>query len=300
MTNEQKAEIDGLRQKGLGYKKIAAKVGILENTVKSYLRRIESAPASAEKRAENPFVIERIIDPSYEGDEHEDKGDKDDMTNPEESPCQEKITLVQGEENVGAEAADLVTEEEYVGAEPADLVTEEENIGAEAADLSVGEEDGGTLDEPDTDPLSSSEAEEPDTDPFSSDAAEETASSAAIVSPNAGASPPAAFISPPSVCTSSPAALIPSPVTENRTAPCLYCGKAVSQRDGRKEKKFCSSDCRVKWWNCHKSAVPRKSSRLAQCPSCGKQFYVYGPQERKYCSQSCYITGRFAKQKETA
>jgi uncharacterized protein YjcR len=76
MTNEQKAEIDVLRQKGLGYKKIAAKVGISENTVKSYLRRIESAPASAEKRAENPFVIERIIAPFHEEDEHEDKDDK--------------------------------------------------------------------------------------------------------------------------------------------------------------------------------------------------------------------------------
>ena len=64
MTNEQKAEIDVLRQKGLGYKKIAAKVGISENTVKSYLRRIESAPASAEKRAENPFVIEESSLPS--------------------------------------------------------------------------------------------------------------------------------------------------------------------------------------------------------------------------------------------
>ncbi len=234
-------------------------------------------------------MIERIIAPIHEEDEHEDKDDKcdkDDMTDPEEPPCQEKITLVQGEENVGAEAADLVTEEE--------------NIGAEAADLSVGEEEDGTLDEPDTDPLSSSEAEGPDTDPLSSDAAEETASSAAIVSPNAGALPPAALISPPSVCISSPAAFIPSLITESRTAPCLYCGKAVPQRDGRKEKKFCSSSCRVKWWNCHKSAVPRKSSRLARCPSCGKQFYVYGPQERKYCSHACYITGRFAKQKQTA
>lgn len=41
MTNEQRILIDGLRLQGLGYKKISAQLGISENTVKSYLRRIK-------------------------------------------------------------------------------------------------------------------------------------------------------------------------------------------------------------------------------------------------------------------
>ena len=43
MTNEEKKLIDGLRAEGLGYRKIAVRVGISENTVKSYLRKMETA-----------------------------------------------------------------------------------------------------------------------------------------------------------------------------------------------------------------------------------------------------------------
>lgn len=39
MTNEQKQEILSLRKQGLGYMKIAQKLGISQNTVKSYCRR---------------------------------------------------------------------------------------------------------------------------------------------------------------------------------------------------------------------------------------------------------------------
>lgn len=39
MTDNQKRQIDHLRQEGCGYVKIAAMLGISENTVKSYCRR---------------------------------------------------------------------------------------------------------------------------------------------------------------------------------------------------------------------------------------------------------------------
>jgi len=42
MTNEEKKLIDGLRAEGLGYRKIAVRIGISENTVKSYLRKVEA------------------------------------------------------------------------------------------------------------------------------------------------------------------------------------------------------------------------------------------------------------------
>lgn len=39
MTDDQKILIDNLRLEGCGYSKIAKKIGVSENTVKSYCRR---------------------------------------------------------------------------------------------------------------------------------------------------------------------------------------------------------------------------------------------------------------------
>ena len=40
MTNEEKKLIDGLRAEGLGYRKIAVRIGISENTVKFHIRNL--------------------------------------------------------------------------------------------------------------------------------------------------------------------------------------------------------------------------------------------------------------------
>ena len=47
MTNEQKRILVDLRHSGLGYRKIAARLGISENTVKGYIRRNGITPTSA-------------------------------------------------------------------------------------------------------------------------------------------------------------------------------------------------------------------------------------------------------------
>lgn len=31
--------------------------------------------------------------------------------------------------------------------------------------------------------------------------------------------------------------------------PCLYCGTPVPQNEGRKQKKYCSDSCRMRYWN---------------------------------------------------
>ena len=46
MTGEQKKVIEALRRDGLGYRKIAARLGISENTVKTYIRRNSAAAES--------------------------------------------------------------------------------------------------------------------------------------------------------------------------------------------------------------------------------------------------------------
>ena len=74
---------------------------------------------------------------------------------------------------------------------------------------------------------------------------------------------------------------------------CFYCGTAVTQNPGRKEKKFCSNKCRMKWWNAHFDKLNKKTMYPYICPHCGKGFEVYGNSHRKYCSHACYIADRF-------
>ena len=62
---------------------------------------------------------------------------------------------------------------------------------------------------------------------------------------------------------------------------CKCCGKAVPQTAGRKEKKFCSDRCRMKWWNSHLDQVQRKANYDFVCPVCKKPFTVYGNANRK-------------------
>lgn len=75
--------------------------------------------------------------------------------------------------------------------------------------------------------------------------------------------------------------------------PCKYCGALIPQFPGRKEKKFCSDDCRNRWWNKHLTEAKRKNMSDYVCPACGKTFSAYGKRNRKYCSHDCYIIDRF-------
>ena len=74
---------------------------------------------------------------------------------------------------------------------------------------------------------------------------------------------------------------------------CLCCGVPVQQTAGRKEKKFCSDRCGMKWWNSHLDKVDRRANYEYVCPYCKKSFTVYGNKNRKYCSHECYIADRF-------
>lgn len=74
---------------------------------------------------------------------------------------------------------------------------------------------------------------------------------------------------------------------------CLNCGKPVKQNKGRKEKKFCSDECRLHWWNAHRDLVKHKNEETIVCAYCHKPFTVYGKNHRKYCSFECYLAERF-------
>ena len=74
---------------------------------------------------------------------------------------------------------------------------------------------------------------------------------------------------------------------------CLECGKAITQVSGRKEKKFCSDECRHKWWNARPEKITRKAVYSYDCAVCGKTFTAYANSHRKYCCHACYIADRF-------
>lgn len=74
---------------------------------------------------------------------------------------------------------------------------------------------------------------------------------------------------------------------------CKQCGAELPQASGQKERKFCSDECRMKWWNSHQEQVERKAIYNFTCANCGKPFTAYGNAHRKYCSHACYIEDRF-------
>ena len=74
---------------------------------------------------------------------------------------------------------------------------------------------------------------------------------------------------------------------------CPECGKALVQTPGRKQKRFCSPECRQKWWNAHQHQPGRKAVYEYVCPVCHTQFTAYGNNHRKYCSHECYVAARF-------
>lgn len=84
----------------------------------------------------------------------------------------------------------------------------------------------------------------------------------------------------------------PTMYNENQ---CRQCGKPLIQKSKVKRRKFCSDDCRVRWWTEHPCSKngDTKSTHTAACENCGVTFSAYGNAPRKYCSHSCYAAARF-------
>lgn len=82
-------------------------------------------------------------------------------------------------------------------------------------------------------------------------------------------------------------------IAEKSDSCCKYCDKPVVQTTATREKKFCSDECRMKWWKSHSGDINRKALYDFKCEYCGKLFQAYGNNHRKYCSRDCYIKMRF-------
>ena len=81
-----------------------------------------------------------------------------------------------------------------------------------------------------------------------------------------------------------------------RNAPtkCPQCGQEITTTSLRANRRFCSDECRYKWWNTHRSERKCDNVAVGKCARCGKIFRYYGA-ERKYCSRSCYMDMRFGE-----
>lgn len=74
---------------------------------------------------------------------------------------------------------------------------------------------------------------------------------------------------------------------------CRECGRTLIQITGMKKRKFCAPECRVKWWASHPESIKHKAVCSFKCPTCRREFPVYGNAARKYCSHGCYVADRF-------
>lgn len=80
---------------------------------------------------------------------------------------------------------------------------------------------------------------------------------------------------------------------------CLECGMELEQPPTGRRRKFCSDECRRKWWKRHPERVERKAYYTKYCDYCGVEFKAYGNDARKYCSHECYIRDRFYQDENT-
>lgn len=76
---------------------------------------------------------------------------------------------------------------------------------------------------------------------------------------------------------------------------CSCCAKPLQKNGRGRPKRFCSNECRRKWWNEHPQERNKNESAIYQytCTHCGQEFSCYGNRTRKYCSHDCYIKSRF-------
>lgn len=79
---------------------------------------------------------------------------------------------------------------------------------------------------------------------------------------------------------------------------CKECGEVLHHIPGKRKKTFCSTKCRLAWWNKHRELINQKSAVDVVCGYCGKTFRAYPNANRKYCSAVCYGKARSAQWEE--
>lgn len=82
------------------------------------------------------------------------------------------------------------------------------------------------------------------------------------------------------------------PLPASGPAVCPQCGKALPESRFR-PRRFCSDECRNRYWYSHQEVHDRSTVVQAFCEHCGKPFMDYPQRHRKFCSHPCYIAARY-------
>ena len=75
------------------------------------------------------------------------------------------------------------------------------------------------------------------------------------------------------------------------TGYCESCHKPIEHIPKQKPKRFCSDQCRYRWWGGHRKEHSTHKAKEHLCAYCKASFH--SPAKRKYCSHPCYIKARF-------
>lgn len=70
---------------------------------------------------------------------------------------------------------------------------------------------------------------------------------------------------------------------------CLQCGTAIKDSIYKRERKFCSDQCRYMWWNAHPEEKKHQYAHV--CTYC-KTAFCTNRTHSKYCSIACFAKAR--------
>ena len=86
------------------------------------------------------------------------------------------------------------------------------------------------------------------------------------------------------------------PFGEDVCRRCLHCGKPLYQPPHKREKKFCSDQCRNAWWSAHPEMRRKEKPYRHICLYCGSEF-ASDRSASRYCSVACFASARRKEEK---
>ena len=81
------------------------------------------------------------------------------------------------------------------------------------------------------------------------------------------------------------------PLEARQTGYCLYCGAEIVSTPHKRERKYCSDQCRLSWWKEHPEKRTCRKAYSHTCRCCGKVF-TNNRISASYCSRNCFAKAR--------
>ncbi len=92
--------------------------------------------------------------------------------------------------------------------------------------------------------------------------------------------------------------IVPDTSTGNNIEFCPCCFQVLVHTPKHKKKRFCSVECKQKWWSVHRDLIKHKTSVTCNCKYCGAEFQKLPSSTQKYCNQKCYFAYRYGGERE--